>query len=95
MDTTARRLDLATQLERVAENIRYAHDAHDFDNALAELHLIGRDVNGYHARTLEALYAEEEAEEYAPTVEAVSIHKVCRRCGVRIPVRDNACEAHQ
>lgn len=91
MDTTARRLELATQLERVSENIRYAHNAHDFDNALAELHLIGRDVNGYHARTLEAMC---EAEEY-PAIEAVSIHKVCRKCGVHIHPMAQACEAHK
>lgn len=97
MDTQERRAYLAKHLARLATTIREADTAQEFEMALDELHLIGRDASGYHQRTLTAMYEaeEEEAEEYAPTVEAVSIHKVCRKCGVRIPVRQNTCEAHQ
>lgn len=61
MDTTERRLNLARHLEQLADTIRYAHNAYDFDLALDELFLIGRDVNGYHRRTVDKMYEEEEA----------------------------------
>lgn len=63
MDTTERRLNLASQLEAIAENIRYAHTAQEFDTALEELYLVGRDANGYHARTANAMFAEEDRAE--------------------------------
>ena len=59
MDTTARRLNLALQLEAVADKLRFAHTAEEFEEGLETLHLIGRDVNGYHARTLEAMFSEQ------------------------------------
>jgi hypothetical protein len=56
MDTTERRLTLASLLETVADKVRFAHTAEEFEEGLEVLHLIGRDLNGYHARTLEARF---------------------------------------
>jgi hypothetical protein len=59
MDTTERRVNLAKHLRQLANTISEATSAYDFDLALEELDRVGRDVNGYHARTLEAMYDEE------------------------------------
>jgi hypothetical protein len=59
MDTKERRLNLARHLRQLAETIGKADRAYDFDLALDELHQVGNDANGYHQRTLTAMYEEQ------------------------------------
>lgn len=62
METAARRERLAATLETLAAKIRGARAGVDFHFALEELATIGRDGNGYHGRTLAAMFAIEDAE---------------------------------